>query len=162
MTSFSTLVRLLADGGVECILVGGLAGIVHGASRATYDVDVVYRRTPTNIERLARALAPHAPYLRGAPPGLPFVLAPDTIVRGLNFTLTTTAGDVDLFGEIAGGGRYEDLVADTVVVEMFGGSMRCVSLDKLVDLKRAAGRPKDLEAIAELEALLEERDRPVP
>jgi hypothetical protein len=64
---------------------------------------VVYRRTPENIERLGSALAPHAPYLRGAPPGLPFRWDTDTIVRGLNFTLTTAFGDRDVLGEVTGG-----------------------------------------------------------
>jgi hypothetical protein len=49
------------------------------------------------------------PYLRGAPAGLPVRLDPGTISRGLNFTLTTTLGDVDLLGEVTSGGRYEDL-----------------------------------------------------
>jgi hypothetical protein len=54
---------------VEFILVGGLAGNVHGSATATYDVDIVYRRTDENLERLVRALTPVEPYLRGAPAG---------------------------------------------------------------------------------------------
>ena len=72
-TDFAALLRQLLESEVEFILVGGLAGNVHGSARATYDLDVVYRRTPDNLERLVRALAPAQPYLRGAPPGLPFV-----------------------------------------------------------------------------------------
>lgn len=68
-TDFEGLLHALDAGGVEFILIGGLAGIVHGSARATYDVDVVYARTPENIHRLAAALAPLKPYLRGAPPG---------------------------------------------------------------------------------------------
>jgi hypothetical protein len=64
---FSNLLRTLLDAEVEFILVGGVAGVLHGAARATYDVDVVYRRSPENLSRLVKALAPHAPYLRGAP-----------------------------------------------------------------------------------------------
>ena len=143
---------------MEFILVGGLAANVHGAARATYDIDVVYRRSPENLDRLVRALAPLRPYLRGAPPGLPFVFAPDTLKRGLNFTLTTTLGDIDLLGEVVGGGDYEALAPESVSIELFDRSCRCVSLPTLIRLKRAAGRPKDLEAIAELEALREERE----
>ena len=74
----------------------GVAATIHGSARVTQDLDIVYARTPENFARLVAALAPHAPYLRGAPPGLPFRWDAETIRRGLNFTLTTTLGDVDL------------------------------------------------------------------
>ena len=152
-------VRLLADAGVEYIVVGGVAANLHGALRTTLDLDIVYSRSPANITRLTRALAPHTPYLRGAPPGLPFTLDEATIQRGLNFTLTTTLGDLDLLGEVTGGGRYEDLVRRAEPIEIEGRRCWVVTLPTLIVLKRAAGRPKDHEAIAELEALLDERGR---
>jgi len=125
----------------------------------TYDLDVVYARDPANLKRLAEALHDLSPYLRGAPPGLPFVLDPQTLSAGLNFTLTTALGDLDLLGEITGGGRYEELHEHAITVHAFGIECWCLGLEKLIDVKRAAGRPKDLEAIAELEALLEEGGR---
>ena len=66
------LVRALSGGGVRYIIVGGVAASLHGALRTTLDLDVVYARDPENVARLVRALAPYSPYLRGAPPGLPF------------------------------------------------------------------------------------------
>jgi len=143
--------------GVEFIVIGGVAATIHGSARVTQDLDIVYARTPENFARLAAALAPHAPYLRGAPPGLPFRWDAETIRRGLNFTLTTTLGDVDLLGEIVGGGGYADLLPHSQIVKVSGLDYRCLSLARLIHVKRAAGRPKDLEAIAELEALREER-----
>ncbi len=98
---FEATLRALAEGGVRFIVVGGVAAAAHGAARATWDVDVVYERSPGNLERLALALAPLRPYLRGAPPGLPFRWGAETLARGLNFTLTTGGGDLDLLGEIA-------------------------------------------------------------
>jgi predicted nucleotidyltransferase len=159
MTDFKALLRVLAEAGVEFILVGGVAGTVHGSSRLTLDVDVVYRRSPGNIARLVLALTPYRPYLRGAPPGLPFRCDAATIQRGLNFTLTTDIGDLDLLGEIIGGGTYEDLRASSIVIHVFGVECRCLDLDHLIQVKRAAGRPKDLEALAELEAIREEKRR---
>ena len=156
-TDFAGLMRRLLDAGVEFILIGGLAANVHGSGRATYDIDVVYRRTPENLRRLVSALSPVEPYLRGAPPGLPFVLDVETMRRGLNFTLTTTIGDIDLLGEVTGGGSYEELVPLSEQIELFGQSCQCVTLPTLIRLKRAAGRPRDLQVIAELEALREER-----
>jgi predicted nucleotidyltransferase len=157
MTDFKALLRALAEGGVECILIGGVAAAVHGSTRLTLDVDVVYRRSPENIERLVLALTPYRPYLRGAPSGLPFRWQATTIERGLNFTLTTDVGDLDLFGEIAGGGAYEELLPYSVTIQVFGMECRCLRLERLIHVKRAAGRPKDLESVAELEAILEEQ-----
>ncbi len=153
-TDFEGLLRRLLEGQVELILVGGLAATVHGSARATFDIDIVYARSRENLDRLVGVLAPIEPYLRGAPPGLPFRLDVATLERGLNFTLQTTLGDLDLLGEVTGGGKYEDLVPHTVEIALFGHQCRAVSLRKLIDLKRAAGRPKDNEALAELEALL--------
>ena len=156
MTSFDRLLQAIA--GVEFIIVGGVAGGLHGAARATYDLDVVYRRDAANLTRLAIALAPLGPYLRGAPAGLPFRWDVETLARGLNFTLTTAAGDIDLLGEVIGGGSYEDLLPHTIEFELFGVPCRCVTLPKLIALKRAAGRPRDFDAIAELEVLLDEQE----
>ena len=75
---------------------------------------------------------------------------------GLNFTLTTKLGAIDLLGEIAGGGSYENLLPFTIDLELFGVECKCLELEKLIETKRAAGRPRDFEAIAELEALREE------
>jgi hypothetical protein len=156
MTDFARLLAALHEGEVECIVVGGLAATIHGSARLTQDVDVSYARSDANLERLVRALAPLEPYLRGAPPGLPFEWSVATLRAGLNFALTTSAGSLDLLGEIAGGGRYENLLPHTIVVELFGHEVRCLDLESLIRTKRAAGRPRDLEAIAELEALREE------
>jgi len=158
MTDFRGLLEALSAAKVDFVIVGGLASTAHGSARLTRDIDIVYARSAENLKRLVAALAPHRPYLRGAPPGLPFLWDDATIQRGLNFTLTTTLGDIDLLGEIAGGGRFEDLISHTVELEMFGLACRCIDLPTLIHVKRAAGRPKDLEVLAELEALLEERD----
>ena len=153
------IVGILADAGVEFIVIGGLAAQAHGSARLTQDADFVYRRSPENIARLCAALAPHRPYLRGAPAGLPFQLDEDTVRRGLNFTLTTSVADVDLLGEMTGGGTYEEIEPNTQTLSVFGRDVRVIDLPALIRAKRAAGRPKDLEATAELEALLAERDR---
>lgn len=154
---FDKLLPVLVQGRVDFILIGGVAGIIHGSSRLTSDVDVVYSRTAANLKRLAETLAPFAPYLRGAPPGLPFKLDERTIRNGLNFTLTTSLGDLDILGEVVGGGGYRELLPHSFDVEAFAVTFKCVDLSMLIKLKRAAGRPKDLEAVAELESLLDEQ-----
>jgi len=157
MTQFGHLLALLSKSGVEFILIGGVAAWAHGSSRATVDLDVVYERSEANLKRIADALASIHPYLRGAPPGLPFRLDLQTLRGGLNFTLTTDLGSLDLLGEIAGGGGYENLLPHSSVMTMLDASCRCLNLDKLIEVKRAAGRPKDFEAVAELEGMRNER-----
>ena len=115
MTNLADILDVLTHGGVKFILIGGFAGNLHGSARITYDLDVVYERTAENYAKIAESLAPYQPYLRGAPPGLPFRLDARTIAAGLNFTLSTTLGDVDLLGEIVGGGYYELIDRKSVV-----------------------------------------------
>jgi predicted nucleotidyltransferase len=158
MTDFPALLRALADAGVEFIVVGGAAATAHGSARLTLDLDVVYRRTPDNITRVVKSLSVHHPYLRGAPPGLPFRWDADTLSYGLNFTLVTDLGAIDFFGEIVGGG-YEALLPGSETLTLFGIECWCLSLERLIQVKRAAGRVKDFEALAELEAIAEERRR---
>lgn len=157
MIDFERLLGTLAAHEVAFVVVGGVAATVHGSARLTVDLDVVYDRSPENLRRLAAALAPLDPYLRGAPAGLPFRWDEETIRRGLNFTLTTSAGPLDLFGELAGVGGYEAVNKHAETISLFGGRFRCIDLTTLIQAKRAAGRPKDLEAIAELEAINEQR-----
>ena len=143
MTDFAALLRALSMGRVRFIVIGGVAAVTHGSARLTADLDVVYDRATDNLEHLVAAMAPHSPYVRGAPAGLPFRFDVDTLRRGLNFTLTSALGEIDLFGEIAGGGSYDRLLADTHTLRCFGIEFRCLSLRRLIDVKRAAGRPKE-------------------
>lgn len=159
MTDFKQLLRLLTDNEVEFIIVGGAAATAHGSARLTFDLDIVYKRSRENITRLVNALRPIHPYLRGAPPGLPFDWSVETIEKGLNFTLTTSLGALDLLGDIVGGGGYEQLFETTIPVEIGGVECLCLDLERLIQVKRAAGRPKDLEVVAELQQILDETRR---
>jgi predicted nucleotidyltransferase len=157
VTDFAALIRQLTENEVEFIIVGGAAATAHGSARLTLDLDVVYSRKSKNLEQLVKALQPVKPYLRGAPPGLPFLWSVETVQKGLNFTLITTLGALDLLGEIVGGGGYEQLFPDTIRLEIGGVECLCLRLERLIEVKRAAGRPKDLETVAELERIKEEK-----
>ena len=157
MIQFKSLLSSLESNHVQFVIIGGVAATLHGAARVTFDLDIVYERTPENLNKLVDALSPFEPYLRGAPLGLPFKFDAETLRRGLNFTFTTTEGPIDLLGELLGVGSYSDVVAHSVEALLFGASYRFLDLEALIASKRAAGRPKDLEAIAELEAIREER-----
>ena len=159
MTDFEALLRALGAEGVRFIVIGGAAATAHGSARLTTDLDVIYARDADNIRRLVAALAPFKPYLRGAPPGLPFVWDERTVRHGLNFTLDTSAGPIDVLGEIVAGGGYEDLAPRSVTMELFGAPCLCLGIEALIANKRAVGRPKDLEAIAELELIAKKTRR---
>lgn len=107
MTRFADLLRALSKHGVEYVLMGGVAAAAHGSARATQELDIVYSRHDENLDGLVSALEPLHPYLRGAPPGLPFRLDKPTLKAGLNFTLTADLGWIDLLGEIAGAGQIK-------------------------------------------------------
>jgi hypothetical protein len=131
---------------------------VHGSARLTSDLDIVYERSPANLQRMVTALLPLQPYLRGAPPGLPFTFDAETLRRGLNFTLATTAGPLYLLGELTGVGNYPAVYAVSEDVPLFGSTYRCINLGALITSKRAAGRTKDFEAVAELELIRKEAE----
>ena len=156
MTDFAALLQTLGRHDVAFIVVGGAAAIAHGSARLTQDLDIVYQRTPANLERIVAALSEYQPYLRGVPKGLPFRLDSETLARGLNFTLVTSLGDLDLLGEIPGGGTYDALAPNAMELDLFETRCLCLNLQQLIRSKRACGRPKDLEALAELETIEEE------
>src|SRR5262245_19296207 len=104
------VLSVLVPARVQFIVIGGWAAALHGSARSTLDVDVVYSRSGENIRALVASLGPHAPYLRGAPPGLPFAFDERTVQMGLNFTLHTLLGDLDLLGDVPGGGGYDSLL----------------------------------------------------
>jgi len=147
------LLKVFQDSNVDFILIGGIAATVHGSSRVTQDVDVVYKRSDENYKKIVYAVGPLNPYLRGAPKGLPFLLDERTLRSGLQFTLDSDLGPIDLLGEVAGGGNYENLINHVDEITLNSKRLLVVNLPKLIELKVAAGRPKDLEAIAELELI---------
>lgn len=155
MKSFGAALKVLADANVSFIIVGGFAAVARGSLQITQDLDLCYERTPQNFKRLASALAPYHPGLRGAPDDVRFVLDERALAQGMNFTLQTDLGDIDLIGELSGVGQFSEVARDAVWLTLYGGSYRIASLDVLIRSKKAAGRPKDLNVLPELEALKE-------
>jgi predicted nucleotidyltransferase len=147
------LLTVLCEAEVEFVVVGGMAAVAQGSAYITVDLDVCYARHSTNLQRVSHALRPLQPQLRGAPAGLPFVLDADTLKAGLNFTLITDAGDIDLLGEVSGLGFYEQVKKQAEEVEVFGHRLWVLTIEGLIQSKQAAGREKDLRLIPELRAL---------
>ncbi|HMG76837.1 MAG TPA: hypothetical protein VK582_25420 [Pyrinomonadaceae bacterium] len=155
MAEIALGLKLFADFGVACVVVGGVAAGARGSSQATFDVDICYARDTENLTRLVRALRSVNATLRGAPHNIPFILDEETLRHGLNFTFDTDIGKIDILGEVQGVGWYSDCFQHSDDIEVFGYQFRVLSLEKLIAAKRFAGRTKDLLVLPELEALLE-------
>ncbi len=155
MIDFTIALKTLTEAQVSFVVVGAYAGVIQGSAQVTRDLDICYERTPANMKRIATALAPYHPRLRGAPANLPFLFDERTLAQGMNFTFETDFGDIDLLGELSGVGQFSELARDAVLIELYGMQVRVASLDALIRSKRAAGRAKDLNALPELEALKE-------
>lgn len=152
-------ITLLNNAQVEYVVIGGVALVAHGSARATFDLDICYKRTKGNVEMLCRALAPYHPRLRGAPRDLPFRFDAKTVMAGLNFTLATDLGDFDLLAEVAGLGSYDAVYKSSQLKKVENITCRVLSLDGLYRAKKAAGRDKDIEALKEIKGLKELKER---
>jgi hypothetical protein len=153
------LLTPLVRHGVDFVLIGGMAGISHGSSYPSYDLDVVYARERDNIARLVDALREIGVRLRGAPADLPFLLDARRIEDGSNFTFVTPHGDFDILGHADGMPAYEELKAEAPVREILGLDVRVASIDHLIAMKRAANRPKDKLMVEEYIVIADEQKR---
>lgn len=145
---FATLERH----GVDFTVIGGFAVVAHGHVRATRDVDVMAAQDQENLRRLAAAFAELGARLRGVDAHLLPVdpTNPEDLGNGANWTLETDAGWIDYMGDVPGGAPYDEIRAESQVIEVRGVRLKVVGLAHLVRMKRAAGRPRDLADIAAL------------
>jgi hypothetical protein len=156
------ILERLAAGSVDFVVVGGVAGGAHGSAFATFDVDVAYARDPDNLQRLAAVLVSLGARLRGAPHDVPFLLDARTLAQGANFTFETSLGSLDILGDAAGAPPYERLRGEATAIEVGSQIVRIASLDHLISMKEAAGRPKDKGMAAEYRLLADELRRREP
>lgn len=153
------ILRELLDAGVQFVLIGGLAAQVHGSPSLTGDVDICFAPEGENLGRLAGALASLAAIRREMPPGLTAPIDARALRAGDVFTLSTRYGDLDLLAHPNPGFDFKALVGRSIAAEVLGVEVRVASLEDLMAMKRAAGRPKDRIELEILGALREELDR---
>jgi predicted nucleotidyltransferase len=151
------LIERLADSGVEFVIVGGFAGVLHGSTYVTQDLDVCAVLSPDNVARLRKALGDLAPTHRMTPQKLSFLEHPRGDSPVANLYLETEAGVLDILGTVLGLGDFDALAREAAEVALFGRTCRVVSLDALIRAKEALGREKDLLVAKELRAIAAKR-----
>jgi hypothetical protein len=152
-----TLLETLVAHRVDFVLIGGMAGVVHGSSYPTYDVDIAYARDDENLERLAAALRDLSATLRGAPADVPFILGAETLRVGAHFTFSTPHGPLDVLADPDGAPSYPVLKRESgTPVDVEGTPVHVASLDHLIAMKEASGRVKDKLMATEYRTLADE------
>ncbi len=157
MKSLHVLLQRFADAGLEFVVVGGFAGVLHGSSYVTNDLDVCAVMSPETIVKLREALADLHPVHRLTPQRLSFLEHPPAGQPLANVYLETDAGIVDMLGSVLGIGDYHALVRQAIEVPLFGRKYRVISLEDLIKAKEALGREKDLLTAKELRAIQAKR-----
>jgi predicted nucleotidyltransferase len=148
------LLRALFDARVDFVVIGGVAAVLHGSARNTFDLDICFASDPDNLEALGSTLIELHARLRGVPDPVPFVPDAAALKRVEVLTLATTAGDLDVLRAPSGAPRYDVLRGHADRFDVGGFEVSVASVEDLIAMKTAAGRPKDLGDVDELEAIL--------
>ena len=156
--------RLVAEE-VAFVVIGGFAAIAHGVPYITQDIDICYNPDPSNIARLERALLPLHPGLRvhgltdEEARALPFRLDAHALRQSSIMTLITDVAQLDLMHSVPGVGNYTEVERNSMPLPLLPDSdVLVLDLPALIASKRAAGRPKDLFILPEIEATLRLRE----
>lgn len=152
------LVRTLVDAGFEFAVVGGVAAVLHGATRLTVDLDLAAPFTEENLERLRSALKP-LKAVHATRPDLAFADEPMERLRTFRlFLIETDLGRLDILRSLPPCGEFSAL--RTVEMDLLGTRVKVLERGQLIEVKRAAGRRKDIEVALELEAIAEREQGP--
>jgi hypothetical protein len=153
MANLKTLLGRLVRHDVDFVIIGAYASVVHGATLVTHDVDICCSFTSRNLLKLQEALADLHPIHRLTPNELPLKLTP-AASRGLkNLHLKTDLGVIDCIGEVLGVGNFATVKRQSVIIDMDFGKCRVLGLKALIKAKRAMNRPRDRQALVQLEAI---------
>jgi Nucleotidyl transferase AbiEii toxin, Type IV TA system len=147
----SALLRRLHDGGVDFVVIGGVAVIMQGASRFTKDLDICYSTDKENLDRLGSVLISLGARLRGVEEDVPFIPDGRTLRHTQILTLTTPDGNLDLLVRPDGSPSYTVLRARASRVDLDGVVVSIASVDDMIAMKRASARPQDLVDLESLE-----------
>jgi len=154
-----TLLSRLKEQQVEFVIIGGVCGVLHGASLVTLDLDICCRFSRENLRRIEAAVKGLHPRHRLTANKLPFELTDELCDSLKNIYLNTDLGILDCLSEVAGIGNYEQVLRQSVSHSLSYGEFRMLSLDALIAAKSAVGREKDLDAVRLFQAIKEKREQ---
>jgi len=161
MSDHLNLLRRLTDAGIQFVIVGGYAGVVHGCSYVTQDIDICCLFSPANLLALQQALADLHPVHRMTPGRKPLSLTAERAARFTNLYLDTDLGRLDCLSAVAGLGDYGKVKQASEPIEVEGMRLHVLTLDALIRSKQSLNRPRDQQALRQLQALKQLRtDRP--
>ncbi|MGH2743229.1 MAG: nucleotidyl transferase AbiEii/AbiGii toxin family protein [Gammaproteobacteria bacterium] len=147
------ILGLLTTRGVDFVVIGGYAAVLHGSPRVTQDLDITFATDPPNLEALGKVLTELGARLSGVDEDVPFVADERTLTGVELLTLETDLGKLDLLALPAGAPPYADLRERAARFDVGGFLVRVADIRQLIAMKEVAGRPKDLADIAELDAI---------
>ena len=159
MAGLESLLDRLIRQEVEFVIVGGFAAMAHGVSLVTQDIDVCCRFTPDNLLRLQEAVKDLPPYHRMTPKQIPLHFTRENMAGVKNMYLMTDLGQLDCLSEVLGLGSFDEVLCQCEEIELSSGRCRILTLDGLIKAKSAMNRPRDNEALIELNAIKARRDR---
>jgi predicted nucleotidyltransferase len=154
------VIQLLTGRGIDFVVIGGIAAVLHGSPRVTQDLDLCYSTEKANLAALGRALVDMNARLYGVNEDVPFVPDERTLAHVELLTLQTDHGKLDLMTHPAGAPSYSRLRAHADSYDLGGILIRVAGITDLIAMKRAAGRAKDLADVEELEAIEQLGQRP--
>lgn len=157
--SADEILRLLVERGVDFVVIGGIAAVLHGSARNTFDLDICFAIDNANLDALGDVLLALGARLKGLREGVPFVPDARTLRQVEVLTLITSLGELDVLARPPGAPAYEELRRHADRYDLGGFNVSVASIDDLIAMKEAAGRPKDLLDIEELEAIKRLRRR---
>lgn len=154
MNNLNNLLQVLLENEIDFVLIGGFAGVVHGSTQVTRDLDICALVTPAQVEKLRAALKDLHPQHRMNPNFKPsFLTEPKDLSNLRNLYLETDLGVLDIISEVTEVGDFEQVKMNSVEIELFGRKCKVISVDALIKAKEKMGRPKDKLVVAELRAL---------
>lgn len=151
------LLKRLSDADVDFVVVGGVAVVAQGYPRLTNDLDICYATDPANLDRLGELLVAIEAKLRGVEEDLPFVPDGRALRKAHILTLSTRDGELDLLVAPPGAPAYSTLRRRADRIEVAGAHVLIASIEDLLAMKRAGGRPQDLIDVEALEVALRRR-----
>ena len=148
------MVRLLGAG-LNFVVIGGVCASFYGYTANTYDLDICCEFTETNVRKIHAAVADLNPVHRITPQKLPFELTENLFLGLKNLYLGTSLGILDCLSEVAGIGAYDEVFRQSTSAALFSRQFRFLTIDALINAKRATARSNDMRTVGQLEAIRE-------